>query len=324
MPSLTLVEATKYSNDVLQTGVIEELVKDDPILERLKFKSITGNGLTYNTESALSGASFYNVGDEWVESTSVITSKTAFTKILGGDADVDNFLIATRSGKNDLMQEQITAKIKAVRRAFNDMALYGDVDIDTKGFDGLHKLLQSGTLNTVAVGTSTGTPVTLSLAKAEEAVDLIKNGKPSVCLMTKAERRGINKYLNGVGGITKMDIQGATVQTLFDVPIIVSDHLSDDESSDRDYGTNNFGHDYTDGIALGNDDNATSIFFLQFEDFAFAGVQSGGGLSTQKFDKLETKDASRVRIRWYPSVMLQSLISCSKVTGVDPAGTVTA
>ena len=322
--SLTLVEASKYSNDVLQRGVIEELVKDDPILDKLKFKSITGNGLTYNTESTLSGASFYNPGDTWVESTGVVTSKTAFTKILGGDADVDNFLLATRSKENDLMQEQISAKIKAMRRAFNDMALYGDVDIDTKGFDGLHKLMISLTLNTVAVGTSSGTPVTLSLAKAEEALDLIKNGKASMCLMTKKERRGINKFLNGVGGITKTDVQGKTVQTLFDVPISVSDHLSDDEAVDKDYGTNQFGHDYTDGIALGNDDNGTSIFFLQFDDFAFSGVQSGGSLTTERFAKLETKDASRVRIKWYPSIMLQSLIACAKVTGVDPAGTVTA
>jgi len=321
--SLTLVEASKYSNDVLQRGVIEELVKDDPILERLKFKDIIGNGLTYNTESSLSGASFFNVGDEWTESTSAITAKTAFTKILGGDADVDNFLKETRSNENDLMQEQITAKTKAIRRAFNDMALYGDVDTDTKGFDGIHKLMISLSLNTVTVATSSGTPVLLSLLKAEEGKDLVKNGDPTVCLMTKQLRRYINKFLNGVGGITKTDIQGKSVQTLFDVPIIVSDHLSDAESVDLDYGTNQFGHNHADGIALGDDDGATSIFFLQFEDHAFSGVQSKP-LTTEKFDKLETKDASRVRIKWYPGVMLQSLISCSKVTGIDTDGVVAA
>lgn len=34
--ALTLVEAAKYSNDILQKGVIELIVKDDPILERLQ------------------------------------------------------------------------------------------------------------------------------------------------------------------------------------------------------------------------------------------------------------------------------------------------
>ena len=321
--AMTLVEASKYSNDVLQKGVIELLVKDDPILERLQFKTIKGNGLTYNVETTMSGADFYAVGDTWVESTSTVTPTTAVTTILGGDADVDNFLKATRSDTNDLMGEQIDAKVKAVRRTFNETLLYGYVTTETKRFDGLHYLLRNLTYNTVTVATSTGVPVALSLQKVEEALDMIKNGKPDLVLMTKMLRRYINKYLNGVGGITKSDIQGKSVQTLFDVPVAVSDILSNDESCDLDYGTSQFGHNYADGTGLGDDDDATSIFALQFAPKALCGIQSGG-LVTEKFAKLETKDASRVRIKWYPSIMVQSIISCAKVTGVDPDGTVTA
>ena len=61
--AMTLVEAAKYSNDVLQKGVVELLVKDDPIMEPLQFKDIKGNGLTYNEETTLSGADFYDVGE---------------------------------------------------------------------------------------------------------------------------------------------------------------------------------------------------------------------------------------------------------------------
>jgi hypothetical protein len=320
--ALTLVEGAKYSNDILQKGVIEELVKDDPLLERLQFKDIRGNGLTYNTESTLSGADFYAVGDTWIESTSAVTQKTAVTRILGGDADVDNFLRATRSDQQDLMTEQITAKVKAIRRTFLDMAIYGDIDTDTKGFDGLHSLMTSATLNTVAVGGSSGSPAALSLLKVEQALDLIKNGKADVVMMTKQMRREINQYLNGVGGITKSDIQGKTVQTLFDIPIVVSDHLSDDESCDKAFGSV-YGHNDGDGVGLGDDDNSTSIFLLQFAPYGFTGVQSKP-VTTERFAKLETKDAARVRIKWYPSVMLQSLISCAKVTGIAPSTTVTA
>jgi hypothetical protein len=320
--ALTLVEGAKYSNDILQKGVIEELVKDDPILERLQFKDIRGNGLTYNTESTLSGADFFAVGDTWTESTSVVTQKTAVTAILGGDADVDSFLRATRSDQQDLMAEQITAKTKAIRRTFLDMAIYGDIDTDTKGFDGLHSLMTSSSLNTVAVGGSSGSPAALSLLKAEEGLDMIKNGKADVVMMTKKLRREINQYLNGVGGITKSDIQGKSVQTLFDIPIVVSDHLSDDESCDKAYGSV-YGHNDGDGVGLGDDDDATTIFFLQFAPSAFSGIQSKP-ITTERFARLETKDAARVRIKWYPSIMLQSLISCSKVTGIAPATTVTS
>lgn len=329
--ALTLTEAAKYSNDVLQRGVIELIVKDDPILGKLQFKDIKGNGLTYNVETTLSTAGFYDVGDTWVESTSVVTQTTAVTRILGGDADVDNFLKATRSNENDLMGEQIAAKTKAIKDAFNLTALYGYNTTEASRFDGLHYLIRSSTAgqnNTVAVATSSGTPILLSLERLEKAVDLVRNGKPDLILMTKMMRRYINKYLNGVGGITKGEAGGKTVQTILDIPIAVSDVLSNDESCDLQYGTNEaaaavYGHDNTDGTALGNDDNSTSIFVLQFAPQAFCGIQSLP-ITVEKFAKLETKDASRVRIKWYPSIMLQSVITCSKVTGVDPDGAVAA
>ena len=314
--AMTLVEATKYSNDVLQKGIVELLVKDDPILERLQFKDIKGNGLTYNVETTMSQAQFYDVGDTWVESTSVVTPATAFTKILGGDADVDNFLKATRSDTNDLMAEQIDSKIKAVRWAFNLQLLYGYATTETKAFDGIHYLLRSLTYNTVTLATVTGTPAQLSLEKLESAVDMVKNGKADLILMTKQARRNINKFLNGVGGVTKSEVGGKTVQTLFDLPVAVSDFLSNDESCNLDYGTSQYGHNYADGTALGTDQNSTSIFVLQFAPKALCGVQSMP-ITTEKFLKLETKDASRIRIKWYPSVMVQSIISCAKVTGMS-------
>ena len=48
------------------------------------------------------------------------------------------------------------------------------------------------------------------------------------------------------------------------------------------------------------------------------------GITTDRIGNLETKDAKRTRIKWYPGLMLQSLISCSKVTGIDADGTVAA
>jgi hypothetical protein len=281
---MTLVEAAKRSNNVLQKGVLELFIKDDPILQKLQFKDIKGNGLTYNEETTLSDAQFYAVNDTWVEGTT-----------------------------------------------FLDMFWYGDKDNDLNGFNGLHNLINRVTsaesYNTVPTATSSGTPILLSLERVEEALDAIKNGSADVVVMTKLMRRYINKYLNGVGGITKTDIQGETVQTLFEVPIVTSDHLSNDESCDQSYtdvwGNTRYGHNGDDGVALGDDDNGTSIFCLQFSAKAVCGIQSLA-MTTEKFKKLETKDASRVRIKWYPGLMFQSLISSSKVTGISPTGTVTA
>jgi hypothetical protein len=329
--AMTLVEATKYSNDVLQRGVVELLVKDDPILERLPFKDIKGNGLTYNEETTLSGAQFFNVGDTWVESTSVVTSKTANTTILGGDADVDNFLKATRSNEQDLMSEQIAAKTKAMKRAFLDAFFYGYLTGgNTKDFDGLHYLIRrttDGSNNAVAVATSSGTSKLLLLNRVEYALDLIKGDKADLIVMSKQMRRNINKYLNGVGGITKTDVQGGSVQTLFDIPVVVSDHIRDNESADLQYGTDEgstavYGHNYADGDGT-DDDGASTIFCLRFAPEAVSGIQSMP-LTVEKLGNLETKDAQRVRIKWYPGLMFQKLVSSSKVTGIDVDGVVAA
>ena len=319
--ALTLVEASKYSNDVLQRGIIELIVKDDPILSRLPFKDIVGNGLTYDVETTMSGADFYSVGDTWVESTGTVTQHTAHTKILGGDADVDNYLKATRSNVQDLMAEQIEAKTKAIRHAYLNTFFYGYAATETKRFDGVHQLLTSETYNTIAVGGS-GSPAVLSMEKVEELIDLITDGKPDMLVMTKQMRRSINVYLKSVGGLTYDESANKRVQTILEVPVHVSDFLSNDEACDKDYG-NGYGHQPTDGTALGDDDNSTSIFALQFGAKALSGVQSMG-ITTEKFAKLENKDGARTRIKWYPGLMMQSIISCSKLTGIQPAGTVTA
>lgn len=328
--SLTLVEAAKLSNDVLQAGVLEKFVYADPILQKLPFKNIIGNGLTYNVERTMSDAAFYQVGDTWVEGTSEVDQTTAVLRIMGGDADVDNFLKATRSDVNDLMKEQIDAKIKATRHLFHQSFFYGYTTGQPKYFDGMQYLVRSSTApynNVVACATASGTAILLSLERLEKGVDLCKDGADLI-VMTKTMRRAINKYLKAVGGITSTEVQGKTVQTILDIPVAVDDALSDNESADLQYGTNEagtavYGHNYADTTALSDNDNATSIFVLKFDPVACCGVQSAPPI-TEPVGTLETKDAERTRIKWYASLMLQKIVTCSKVTGLSPTGTVAA
>jgi len=329
--ALTQTEAAKRSNDELQVGVIELIVKDDPVLEKLGFIDILGNGLTYNVITTESTVDFRDVGDTWTESTQAVTQTTAVTKILGGDADVDRFLQATRSNLQDLMGEQIEAKTKAIQKKFLTTMIYGYITGNSKEFDGLHYLIRSSTAtydNTVAVATSSGTSKLLLMERLEKAIDLCRTGKPDLLLMSKQMRRSINKYLNGVGGITKEAIQGKTVQTICDVPVAVTDYIRDNESADLQYGTDEsasavYGHNYADSDGT-DDDGGTSIFCVRFAPEALVGLQSGGGIMVERLGSLETKDAERVRIKWYPSIMLQQIISCSKVTGIDVDGVVAA
>ncbi len=75
--ALTLAEGAKLSNDVLLEGVIETVINDSPVLQRLPFIEIVGNGLTYNRENVAATAAFFAVGDTWTESTPTFTQISA-------------------------------------------------------------------------------------------------------------------------------------------------------------------------------------------------------------------------------------------------------
>jgi hypothetical protein len=185
--ALTLAEASKLSNDVLLQGVVETIVKDSPILQRLPFIEIVGNGLTYNQEKTLPSIDFYDVGDTWAESTPTFEQITANLKIMGGDADVDNFLKATRSNVQDLEAAVIDLKAKALRDKFGETFIYGDSATNSKQFDGLRKLIDttSASDQVIAMG---ATGATLTLDKLDELIDAVKGGKPDMLLMSRRSR----------------------------------------------------------------------------------------------------------------------------------------
>src|SRR3990170_2290001 len=141
--ALVLEEAAKLSNDMLLQGVVETIIKESPVLQRLPFIEIVGNGLTYNQEKTLPGIDFYDVGDTWAESTPTFEQITANLKIMGGDADVDNFLKATRSNLQDLEAAVVELKAKALRDKFEETFIYGDATTNPKEYDGLRTLIDT-------------------------------------------------------------------------------------------------------------------------------------------------------------------------------------
>ncbi|HET7737790.1 MAG TPA: phage major capsid protein, partial [Tepidiformaceae bacterium] len=182
--ALTLVEASKLSNDTLLAGVIETLAQESPVLQRLPFVEITGNGLTYNRENAAPTAAFYDVGDTWDEDTPTFTQVTATLRILGGDADIDNFLKATRSNLQDLEAAVVQLKARAVRTLFDDTFVNGDTGANAQAFDGVDQLCTVG--QTVSMGTN---GAVLTLEKLDELVDRVRGGKPDMLLMSRRTRR---------------------------------------------------------------------------------------------------------------------------------------
>jgi len=293
--ALTLAEAAKLSNDTLLIGVIETIIYDSPVLQAMPFIEIVGNGLTYNRENQAATAGFYDVGDAWSESTPTFTQQTATLKILGGDADIDNFLAATRSNIQDLEAAIVQLKAKAVQQKFDDTFINGDTGADAKAFDGVDKLCESG--QSLSMGTN---GATLTLEKLDELVDNIKGGKPDMLLMSKRSRRKLTALSRGTGsGILEADRNqfGQMVQFYDGIPIGVNDWVADDKT-------------------VGSSNDCSTIYALLYGEGAVAGLTAPGGLVVERVGSLETKDATRTRVKWYVSLALFNTLKLAKLIGV--------
>jgi len=303
--ALTLTEAAKLSNDLMLQGVIEETIKDSPVLQMLPFIEVIGNALTYNRENALPTIDFYDVGDTWAESGPTFTQVTSTLRIMGGDADVDNYIKATRSNIQDIEAAVISLKAKALAHKFDDMFLYGDNVANTKQFDGLRKIIDLTTPGAqVVVQGAAG--AALTLAKLDETIDLVKGGPPELLLMSKRSRRKINALARAAGSnlTVRTGLLGQFVQEYNGIPIGTTDWQLDTHVVAASKETAMVGG------------SSSVIYALRFGEGALAGVTGPGGVNVERIGQLETKDATRTRIKWYTTVALFSTVTVAALIGV--------
>src|SRR3972149_3852927 len=232
--ALTLAEAAKLSQDTLLVGVIETIVYESPVLQVMPFIEIVGNGLTYNRENTAATPTF--------------TQVTATLKILGGDADIDNFLQATRSNIQDLEAAIVQLKAKATQQKFDDTFINGDTATNAKAYDGLDKLTDSSQV--VSMGVNGGT---LTLEKLDELIDRVKAGKPSLLLMSGRSRRKLTS-LARASNILETDRNqfGQMVQYYDGIPVGINDWVADNKT-------------------VGTSTDCSTIYAVQFGEGAGAG-----------------------------------------------------
>lgn len=298
--ALTLTEAAKLSNNVVLQGVVETIVKESPVLQILPFIDINGNALVYNQENTLPAANFYNVGDTWNESTPTFTQQTATLAILGGDADVDQYIQQTRTNIQDIEAVVIELKAKAVRVAWENSFLNGPLSGAgiNPGFNGIDGLCAGG--QAVTIGSGNGGPLTLALL--DQLVDLVKPGKPDMLLMSRRSRRTLTQLVRASGAFIESEINtfGMWQQFYNGIPVGVSDYVNDTAT-------------------VGTSNNCSTIYALQFGEGRIAGLQGAGGLQVDRVGPVQTKDAIRWRLKWYTSVAVFGTLCLAKLNGITPS-----
>lgn len=287
MPTVTLAEAAKLTQDQLVAGLIETIVEVNPLYEMMPFTEIEGNALAYNRENALGDTQFLAVGG-------TITAKNAatFTKVtselttLIGDAEVNGLIQATRSDYTDQTATQVASKAKSLGRQYQTAMITGDGTLDT--FQGMLSLV--ATSQTITAGAN---GASLTFEMLDELLDKVKDkdGQVDYIMSSFSMRRKYFALLRALGGASINETitlpSGRQVPIYRGVPWFVNDFIPTNQ---------------TQGTATGT---TTTIFAGTFDDgsnkIGVAGLTARGaaGLRIQDVGAKEDKDETITRVKMY-------------------------
>jgi hypothetical protein len=314
--AVTLPEAAKLSQTHLQRGVIETFVQTSPVLDRLPLMSIEGNAFAYDQEATLPGVEFRAVNEAYVESTGTVNQLTEALVILGGDADVDQFIQQTRSDVNDQRAVQTAMKVKAASYKFQETFFNGDVTVNPKGFDGLRKRLVGGQV--IDAGTN-GIPVLGNGASdAQDFFDALDalvaavpgldgtNGAIYANSVIQGKIRSAGRRIGGTETVRE-DTTGKRVLQWNGIPIL--------DPGATAAGAPILGQAETQGTAT----NASSIYAVKFGqdegDQAVTGL-TNGGVQVRDLGELQEKPALRTRIEFYCGLAVFGGKAAARLRGV--------
>ncbi len=126
-------------------------------------------------------------------------------------------------------------------------------------------------------------------------------------LMSRRSRRKINALIRAGGGMmeTDRDKWGNFIHLWNGIPIGINDFILDT-------------HVLTGSVETATTGGTCStIYAAQMGEGAVAGLTVPGHLTVERIGSLETKDASRTRIKWYTSLALFSSIKAAALIGVQ-------
>jgi hypothetical protein len=311
--ALTLAQAAVLSQNDLQRGVVETFVQESSVLDRIPLMNIEGNAYAYNEEGTLPGVEFRAVNAAYAESTGTVNPRSETLVILGGDADVDTFIVQTRGNLNDQRAVQTAMKVKAASYKYQDAFINGDTAVDANSFDGLKKRITGA--QSISAATSGLGPVsgghdffdaldTLIASVAGGADALYMNAAIRAKIMSSARRLGGADFLNE-------ELTRKRVPTYNGIPLL-------------DIGTKADGSaiiplNEPSGDATPTNDTS-SIYAVKFGqgegDQAVTGL-TNGGVQVKDLGEIDSKPVYRTRIEFFTGLGVFGGKAAARLRHVD-------
>lgn len=297
MPLLR-TEAEKLSLEMLERGVIEEIIDRDDLFALVPFKPVNNKAYLYNREKTLSEADFLDPYDVVNEGAATFDEITAKLRIIAGDVDMDKFILSTMSDHNDQLGVQIGQKAKGLGRMFRRAMINGNSSTNAKSFDGLANLVTSS--QTLVAGTN---GAALTLGMLDELLDVVKLGADAL-VMRRSTWRAVRALLRSFNGNHAEMIMiknfGQPVPSYNGIPVLLNDFIPTDETQ-------------------GSSSVTTSIYAVRLNEVdGFHGIVGGdaAGIKVEEIGTVQNKDAVRYRLKWYVGTALKSTLSLGRLKGL--------
>ena len=311
MASVTLAESAKLSQDMLISGVIENIVTVNQMYEVFPFVGIEGNALSYNRENALGDVQALAVdGTITAKAAATFTQKTSSLTTLIGDAEVNGLIQATRSNIQDQAAAQIASKAKSLGRTYQQQLITGDGTLNT--VEGLLSLVAAG--QTIDANDATNGDL-LTLSILDELIDKVldKDGEVDYITMHSRELRYYYGLLRSLGGASISEVvtlpSGATVPAYRGIPIFRNDYIPVDQ----------------DTVTAGTADETSIIAGTLDDGSRMVGISgltamSASGIQLVDVGEAEAKDNHIYRLKWYVGLANFSELGLAVKTGITPSG----
>lgn len=306
MPTVTLAESAKLTQDMLIAGLIETVVEVNPLYEVMPFTEIEGNAIAFNRENALGDVQFLGVGGTiTAKNPATFTKVTSELTTLIGDAEVNGLIEATRSDYTNQTAVQVASKAKSIGRQYQQTMITGDGTGNS--FAGMLSLV-AGT-QTIDAGVN---GASLSFELLDQLLDRVKDkdGQVDYIMSSASMRRRFFSLLRALGGATINDTMtlpsGRQVPVYRGVPWFVNDFIP------------------TNQVQGSSGAICTSIFAGTFDDgsnkYGVAGLTARGaaGMRIQNVGPKEDADEVITRVKMYCGFANFSQLGLACLRGLLP------
>jgi len=280
-----------------KAGVIKTFVETSPLLAAMPMLPIAGNSFAWTRQVSLGTAGTRAVNGSYSESVGAVEQRSVGLKIIGGDLDVDQFLLATHGPEHRAIQEQAKAALIAQTISWQiikgSVTAAGGATADANGIDGLQvrygggfgsTAVVDGGENAAQIFANSGAGDALSLRDLDTVIQATEN--PTHLLMAKKMRVNLTAKLRNASSISvTRDEFGRIVTSYQGLPIIDADVLGTVSGLEQ-LGFNE------------NNDSTTSIYVLSLSDMGLAMV-TNGGVQVRDLGEQNAKAVQRTRVEMY-------------------------